>query len=392
MTESLTLKQTPVKVWSDFIRFPWRAQIYKDNPYWVPPLISEEKKLFNPILHPFYRNAQMQLFIAYQGGGGNKTPVGRIAAIINHNHNKFHNEKTGFFGFFESVNSPDVANYLLSAASDYLKEKGMEILRGPMSPSTNETCGLLIEGFDLSPAFMMPYNPPYYINLLESCGLKKAKDLYAYYLDTKIVSEKLPRLERIAQNTLSDNKVVIRRFDMRNIRRDISIIKEIYNNAWSKNWGFVPMTDEEFDYLSKEMVRIIDPDFVLIAEVEGKPAGFSMALPDYNQIFKKLNGRLFPFGIFYFLFGKSRIKTLRLLTMGVIPQYQKRGLDVVFYLETIKRGIAKGYQGGELSWVLEDNVMMNRVLNTLGARVYKKYRIYEKVMPPRPVRAGWRTI
>ena len=373
MQENFTLKQIPSKVWNEFILFPWSSQIYKNDPYWVPSLISEDKKLFNPSIHPFHKYAEITLFLLYQ----NKKPVGRIAAIINHSHNKFHNEKVGFFGFFESINSPKAAQYLIDTVSKHLKAKGMEVIRGPMNFSTNDTCGLLIEGFDSSPLFMMTYNPPYYTELLESAGLHKAKDLYAYYADRSI-AEQLPRLERLSQKVLSDKSVRIRCLDMKNIVRDIGIIKEVYNNAWSKNWGFVPMTEEEFDYLANDMRKIVDPDFVLIAEIDGTPAGFSMALPDYNQIIKKCNGRLFPFGIFHFLFGKSKIKTMRILTMGVVHQYQKRGLDIVFYLETIKRGFKKGYQKAELSWILEDNIMMNRILNSLGAKVYKKYRIFEK--------------
>lgn len=373
MKEDFTLKQTPSKVWNEFILFPWSSRIYKNDSYWVPPLISEDKKIFNPAVHPFHKYAEITLFLLYQ----NKKPVGRIAAIINHNHNKFHDEKTGFFGFFESINSPEAAQYLIDAVSKHLKAKGMEVIRGPMNFSTNDTCGLLIEGFDSSPVFMMPYNPPYYSELLESAGLKKVKDLYAYCADQSIAGQ-LPRLERLSQKVLSDKSVKIRCLDMKNIFRDIGVIKEIYNNAWSKNWGFVPMTEEEFDYLANDMRKVIDPDFVLIAEIDGNPAGFSMALPDYNQIIKKVNGRLLPFGIFHFILGKSKIKTMRLLTMGVVHQYQKRGLDIVFYLETIKRGFKKGYQKAELSWILEDNIMMNRILNSLGAKVYKKYRVYEK--------------
>lgn len=373
MKEGFLLKQTPSKVWSKFILFPWTSQIYKNNHYWVPPLISEDKKLFNPAVYPFHKNGEVTLFLLYQ----DNKPVGRIAAIINHNHNKFHNEKTGFFGFFESINSPEAARYLLDTASQHLKEKGMERIRGPMNFSTNDTCGLLVDGFDSSPLFMMPYNPPYYIDLIEQSGFTKVKDLYAYFAD-KSIEKKVPRLERLAQKPLSDPSIKVRKIDLKNIRQEIRVIREIYNNAWSKNWGFVPMTDEEFEYMASDMKKIIDPDLALIAEIDGNPAGFSLALPDYNQIIKKCNGRLLPFGIFHFIFGKSKIDTLRLLTMGVVHQYQKRGLDVIFYLQTIKNGLAKGITRGEFSWILEDNIMMNRIMETLGVKVYKKYRIYEK--------------
>jgi len=352
---------------------PWTSGIYKDFPYWVPPLISEDKKLFNPAVYPFHNNAEVTLFLLYQ----NNRPVARVAAIINHNHNKFHNEKTGFFGFFECINSPEAAKYILDAAAQFCKEKGMERIRGPMNFSTNDTCGLLIEGFNSSPLIMMPYNPPYYIDLLDKSELVKSKNLLAYFADYNI-KKQIPRMERLAQRATNSGNVVIRNLNFKNITHDIKVIKHIYNNAWSKNWGFVPMTNEEFDYMASDMKKIVDPDLALIAEIDGQPAGFSLALPDYNRIIKKCNGRLFPFGFLHFLFGKSSIDTVRLLTMGVVHQYRQKGLDVVFYLESIKRTFNKGYRGGELSWILEDNIMMNRILESIGAKVYKKYGIYEK--------------
>ena len=367
------LKQSPCKPWNEFIMFLWTSSIYKDFPHWVPPLISEDKKLLNPAVYPFHQNAEVNLFILYDSG----RPAARVAAIINHNHNKFHNEKTGFFGFFECINSPEAAKYILDAVARFCKEKGMERLRGPMNFSTNDTCGLLVEGFDSSPLIMMPYNPPYYIDLLENSGFVKTKDLYAYFAD-KSIESKVPRLERLAGRVLADPAIKVRKLDVKHILAEIRMIKDIYNNAWSKNWGFVPMTDEEFEYMASDMKKLVDPDLALVAEIDGQPAGFSLALPDYNRIIKKCNGRLLPFGIFHFIFGKSKIDTLRLLTMGVKREYQKRGLDVLFYLQTIKNGFAKGIYQGEFSWILEDNLMMNRIMTTLGAKVYKKYRIYEK--------------
>ena len=367
------LRQSPCKPWREFIMFPWKSMIYQNNPHWVPPLISEDKKLFNPAVYPFHKNAEVTLFLLYQ----NNKPVARVAAIINHNHNKFHSEKTGFFGFFESINSPEAAQYILDAASQFCKEKGMERIRGPMNFSTNDICGFLLDGFDSSPSIMMPYNPPYYINLMEKSGFAKAKDLYAYFAGPDI-KKQIPRMERLARRVMNSGNVVIRNLNFKNIVSDIKVIKHIYNNAWSKNWGFVPMTDEEFDYMASDMKKIVDPELALIAEIDGQPAGFSLALPDYNRVIKKCNGRIFPFGFLHFLFGKSNIDTVRLLTMGVVHQYRQKGLDVVFYLESIKRTFSKGYQGGELSWILEDNIMMNRILESIGAKVYKKYRIYER--------------
>ncbi len=353
----------------DFIKLPWR--VYGGDPLWVPPLIKERKDYFNPQKNPFYQHSQVQLFLALQEG----KPVGRIAALINHNHNNFHKEKTGFFGFWEVQPQYSIAQKLLEQARSWLKEKGMEIMRGPMNFSTNDECGLLIDGFDLSPMIMMPYNPPYYMEFLEKFGLKKTKDLYAYLIDH---SQQPPeRMRRVAKKVKEKEDLHIRQVNLKRFEEEVKLIKQIYNQAWSKNWGFVPMTDEEFDHLANELKRLAVPELILIAEVNGEPAGFSMALPDYNQALKKVNGKLFPWGLFKLLWWAKRIDAIRVLTMGVVHKYQKRGIDLIFYLETFDRGVGKGYKRGELSWILEDNLLMNRALEYLGVKVYKRYRIYE---------------
>jgi len=356
-----------------FITLPWK--IYRDNPAWVPPLISEEKKLFNPSVHPFYRHAEVEFYLVKDSKGQS---VGRIAGIVNHAHSQFHNDKTGFFGFFESVDSPEVAKLLLDKVRSYLRTKGMERMRGPMNFSTNEQCGLLVEGFDRPPVIMMPYNPSYYLSLLDSYGLIKIKDLYAYELVTSVTIPE--KFMRIAERVKARKKITFRHLNIKKFIQEIRVIKQIYNDAWSHNWGFVPMTDAEFDYLALSLKKIVDPDFVIIAEVDGQPAGFSLALPDYNTAFKHINGRLFPLGIFKLLWYARRIKVLRLVTMGLVKKYQKRGVDVVFYLEAFRQALAKGYEWAELSWVLEDNDLMNRTILSLGGRVYKKYRIYEMLL------------
>lgn len=355
---------------SDFITLPWK--IHKGNPVWIPPLISEEKKLFNPKVHPFYLHSDVELYLVRNNYG---RPVGRIAGIINHNHNQFHNEKTGFFGFLETINSSEVTKLLLDKVRSYLKSKGMERIRGPMSFSTNEQCGLLIEGFDHPPVIMMPYNPPYYPALLASYGLTKAKDLYAYEVDRSVTIPE--KFLKVAERIKAKQGISFRHFDLKKFDREIEIIKQVYNEAWSQNWGFVPMTDAEFKHLAHSLKKLIDPDLVFIAEIKGEPAGFSLALPDYNMVLKHLNGRIFPLGIFKLLWYSRKIKTLRLITLGLVKKYQKRGLDVLFYLETNKYGLARSYERAELSWVLEDNDLMNRTILSLGARLYKKYRIYE---------------
>ena len=357
------------KALRDFIKLPWA--IYGDDSHWIPPLIQERKDYLNPQKNPFYQHAEVQLFLAFQGG----KPVGRIAALINHNHNSFHKEKTGFFGFWEVQPQYSIAQELLEQARSWLKGKGMERMRGPMNFSTNDECGLLIDGFGLSPMIMMPYNPPYYREFLEKFGLRKAKDLYAYLMDH---SQQPPeRMRKVAKRVQKKEGLQIRQVNLKRFAEEVQLIKQIYNQAWSKNWGFVPMTDEEFDHLANDLRRLVVPELVLIAEVNGEPAGFSMALPDYNQALKKVNGRLFPLGLFKLLWWAKKIDAIRVLTMGVVHKYQRRGIDLIFYLETFDRGVEKGYKRGELSWILEDNLLMNRALEDLGAKVYKKYRIYE---------------
>lgn len=356
-----------------FIKLPW--SIYKDDPYWVPPLISDEKKLFDQNYHPFYKHAEVELFLALDE---NKKPVGRIAAIVNHNHIKTHKEPVGFFGFFESINSHEVSSALLAHAGKFLKKHKMEKMRGPASFSPNEQWGLLTEGFDSSPVIMTPYNQEYYIELLTKQGMIKSKDLYAYYAETSKVNISNKML-RVAERISSRENVVVRTIDMNKFDEELEIIKKVYNNAWQNNWGAIPMTDEEMKHMAKDLKPIVDPDLLFIATVDGKPAGFSLALPDYFQALKKINGRLFPFGLLKLLWYTKvkKIDMVRLITMGVVPEYQKRGIDVIFYIETVKHCLAKGIRGGELSWILEDNDLMNRTIVSLGASVYKKYRLYE---------------
>ena len=356
----------------DFIKLPWK--IYKDYKNWVPPLISEKKAFFNPQVNPFYKHAEVVLFLAEKNG----KITGRIAGIVNHKHIETHQEKAGFFGFFEAIEDFEVAKVLLDQVKNWLKSRGMEIMRGPMNFSVNDEIGFLLEGFDSPPVFMMSYNPKYYLEFMERYGMVKAKDLYAFYMDKN--NRPPERFIRIAQKIRKRENIVVRKLNLKDFDTEIEKIKKIYNLAWSKNWGAVPMTDEEFEHLARDLKRIVDPDLVFIAEVDGEPAGFSMALPNINQLLIKLNGRLFPFGIFKLLwFTKIHkvIDGLRLLTMGVIHKYQKRGIDTVFYIDTYTNGVKKGYKWAEMSWNLEDNFLINHALETFGAKLYKKYRIYE---------------
>jgi len=356
----------------DFIKLPWK--IYKDDNNWVPPLISEKKAFFNPEKNPFYEHAEVILFLAER----NNEIAGRIAGIVNYKHIETHQEKAGFFGFFEAVEDFKVTEGLLDEVKDWLKSKGMEIMRGPMNFSVNDELGFLLEGFDSPPCFMMPYNHKYYLDFMERYGMTKAKDLYAFYGDENNLPPE--RFIRIAKKIRKKGDLVVRKLNLKDFDSEIEKVKKIYNLAWSKNWGAIPMTDEEFEHLAKDFKKIVDPDLVFIAEVNGEPAGFSMALPNLNPLLKKLNGRLFPFGIFKLLWYTKVHKIIdgiRILTLGVIHKYQKRGIDTIFYVETYNNAMKKGYNWGEMSWVLEDNFLLNRALETFRAKLYKKYRIYE---------------
>lgn len=356
-----------------FIKLPWK--IYAGDPYWVPPLIMDMKNILDKEKNPFWKHSEGEYFIAWRDG----QPVGRIAAIINDNHNSFHEEKVVFFGFFESINDENVAHSLLATVEKWGKEKGMTILRGPMNPSTNDSCGFLLEGFNSPPVVMMTYNPRYYLDLMESYGLKKAKDLLAYFMDSSVpIPEKV---KHIAELIRKRNNIRIRSANLKKWEQELRLVKQIYNDAWSKNWGFVPFTDEEIDHIAHELKPIIVPELAIVAEIDGEPAGFSLSIPDYNQaLIHVKDGRLFPTGLAKLLWYKRKIDMIRVIIMGVRHKYRNLGIDAVFYYETYTRGINMGYYKGEFSWILEDNAPMNHTLEKLGSWVYKKYRIYEKAI------------
>jgi hypothetical protein len=352
-----------------FVHFPY--QLYKDNACWVPPILQDQKVLLDPKKNPFYQHAESQFFLAFKDG----RPAGRIAAIVDHKHNEFHNEKMGFFGFFECIEEFSVADGLLSAAKGWVMEKGMKAFRGPVNPSQNEDCGCLMNAYDVPPVLMMTYNPPYYPIYFEFYGLKKAMDLWAYYIDNK--KEPPDKLVRVAEALRKKEGVVVRRMVMKKFDREVDKIKRIYNDAWSKNWGFVPMTDAEFDHLAKNLKPVVVPELGLIAEINGKPIAFSLSLPDMNQALIHINGRLFPFGLPKLLWYSRKIDMIRIVTLGVVHEYQKKGIDAILYLDTWRNALKKGYWRGEMSWILETNTMMNRTAEMLGGKVYKTYRMYQ---------------
>lgn len=353
-----------------FIRFQWK--IYEGDPYWVPPLIMDRKKLLSKEKNPFFKHAEADYFLAYRGD----EIVGRIAAIKNDMHNSSHNDKVGFFGFFECINDQEVANTLFDTAKNWLKQRGLTEMRGPANPSSNDEYGLLIEGFNDSPRLLMTYNPPYYINLIENYGLKKVKDLYAYKLEyhKTVNSDKLRRVAEIARQRYG---LKITQLDLKHFKDELAKVKYVYNKAWAPNWGFVPLTDEEIDAMAADLRPLAEPSLILFGEINNELVGFSLVMLDYNEIFKTMNGRLFPFEFIKLFTQKKKIKWARILTLGIIPEHQKKGLDAVFYWEILMRAKKLGIELGEASWILENNDMMNRAANVMGGEIYKKYRIYE---------------
>ncbi len=367
----------PVKTGRDlikFIKFPFK--LYKNDPYWVAPLLIEQKKFLNPQKNPYFEHSEVQLFLAYKD---NKL-AGRISAQTNVQHNETHNDKVGFFGFFESINDQEVTDRLIDTAVEWLKTKGCDTIRGPMSFSVNDECALLIGPFDSSPMVMMPYNPHYYKTLLENTGLKKVMDIYAYYIPVKKPPE---RLVKLAEKIEKRGKFTVRSLKTKNkkkLKNDIAMIFNIYEKAWKNNWGYVPMSAKEFDLLVDSIMPIIRPEFVFIAEADGKAVGFSVTLPDYNYILKKIKGRLFPFGWLKYIIYKNKIPGLRVPIMGVLEKYKNRGIDVVFYYRSFKTAFEhkNPYRDAEFSWVLETNKIMNRISKSLTAEIYKTYRIFDK--------------
>ena len=355
---------------SEFIEFPY--ELYKDDPHWVPPLRIAVKELTDRGKHPFYQNAEAEFFVARRDG----RLVGRVAAVLDRNHNKFHEENTGFFGFFESVDDAEVASALLKTARKWVFDRGAKLLRGPMNPSTNYECGMLIEGFDSSPMIMMTYNPPYYPGLMDRAGLKKSKDLRAYV--NKADSVQLEKIGRVADRKLARSGVTVRPINMKQFDAEVSRIWEVYNGAWKRNWGFVPMTKEEFFLMGKEMKQILKPELVLVGEAGGKAIGFALALPDVNIALKPARGSLFPTGLLKILYYQRLIKSLRVLALGVVEEYRTSGVAAAFYATLVRAARNLGYSGDcEMSWILEDNVLMTRSLEVMGAKHYKTYRIYE---------------
>jgi hypothetical protein len=351
--------------------------IYGDDPNWVAPLLMDLKKVFTDA-NPLFAHAMMQLWVATRGG----QEVGRIAGIIDHNHNRVTKDPAAFFGFFETVDDPEVSRRLFATVIDWTRQAGLQRLLGPMNPTTNDECGLLIHGFDSPPVIMMTYNPRYYVPLVEAAGFRKTKDLLAFYMDLAKIP--MDRLGRIATKIKARNpNLTFRPVRRKTLQQDLAKVKEVYNAAWEDNWGFVPMTDAEVDFMAARLKPLLMEGLIWLTEAGSEPVGFLLALPDYNVALKPLQGRLLTpklLGFIPYLLGWKCPPRTRVITLGVKEKYRSKGLESAMLIEGLKVGIAAGVTESEASWILEDNVLMRRVLEAIGGRVYKTYRLYERMV------------
>ncbi|KAA5545581.1 N-acetyltransferase [Roseiconus nitratireducens] len=365
----------PVSGWSDRRAFlNLEKRLYADDPNWVTPLWSERKALCGFTSHPFYNDAESQAFLVRRHG----QVVGRVLAIVNHAHNRHHNEKRGFFGFFESIDDVDVARCLMDRAGDWLREKGMTDVRGPVHPSLNYEVGLLIDGFDTPPTFLIPYNHAYYAQLIEACGFKKSQDLFCYEAGIEDLDDLDPKLQFVIEEATKRFKVKTRPIDRSHFEEDVQVFLSIYNQSLQRTWGYVPMSNEELVHQAKQLKWLIVPELTSIAEIDGKPVGAGFGLLDYNQILKNMNGHLLPLGWWKLLNGKRKIDRLRLVSTNVLPEYQKWGLGLVTLSRVLPDAIDFGIQVGEFSWVLESNSLSRGTIERGGAKKVKTQRIYDR--------------
>lgn len=363
----------------DFIHFPW--EVYRDDLYWVPPLISERREFLDPEQNPFFEHARAEYFLAHRGS----KIVGTIAAITNDFYNEFQSVNTGFFGFFEALDDEDAAGALLRTAEDWARDAGHDTILGPAQFSTNDEVGLLVDGFDDSPRILMTYNPRRYQDYIETAGYQKAMDLWAFMLEPEKCYQNLPpKLLRVVNKIKDRGKFRVRSLDMKDYDREVERFKPVYNRSWERNWGFVPFTDPEFERTASQLKQIIDPDLVLLVEHDGKVVGASLSLPDLNQPLRLAYPRpgvpetLTMLKLLWHWKVRRKVKWLRGWALGVLPEFRGRGVDALLYVETIKMAARKGYQWAELSWTLENNFMINRSVRLVGGELYKTYRMYEK--------------
>jgi GNAT superfamily N-acetyltransferase len=361
-----------------FIELQWA--INSKDPAWVAPLRLTVEDNLDTKKNPFYKHAEIICWNAYRGS----EHVGRIAAVVDSRHNEHHKELMGFWGFFECINDLEVARALFAKAEAWVKAKGMTAIRGPVNPSLNHEAGLVINAFERQPYIMMTHNPAYYVDLVEKLGHQKEKDLLAFDMTPADFD---PRVKRIAERVKARGKLEVRPINMKKFDEEVAMFQGIYNEAWEENWGFVPMDDAEFKHLAKQLKDIIWPEFCQVGFVNGKAIGFALSLPDINQVLKEIpSGRLLPFGIFKLLSGlkpkAKKIRRVRVITLGVVPEWRASGLASVFYYEAFRAADTMGlHEPSEMSWILEDNRDMVSAIEAFSGRpAYKTFRIYQKTL------------
>ena len=381
-TKAVTLEIIPASSRRDLNRFidlPFRLYDEVRHPHWIPPLRLTVRDALDRS-KPFYRDADRQLFLAIKDGA----VVGRIAAIENRAHNRFHGDTVGFWGFLEVVEDQEVANALFGATASWLAARGLTVMRGPVMPSTNYDCGLLVDGFEHDPTFMTPWNPPFYASMVERAGQARVKDLVAYFIPMADDSYALPpAFEAFAARAKSKSELTFRDLDLSRWDHELELCWDVYNSAWEENWGFVPMSKDEFIVMAKDLKPLLIPEFAFMAEVKGQPAGFMLIVPDFNQVLKTIrNGKLFPLGAIKLLLGKSKLRRGRVMALGIKREFRTRSIFPLFVHESFRRGKAYGAVGAEASWILEDNELLLGPLRAIGLKEYRRWRIYDGSTQP----------
>ncbi len=359
-----------------FIELPWR--LYRNEPNWVPPLRFERRQFLDRRRNPFFEHAEAEYFLAWRDGH----PVGRITAQVDRNLNEFQSNSWGLFGFFECEQDPEVARALLDAAETWLRARGRDRMVGPMNFTTNDECGVLVEGFERPAIILTDWTHRYYPGLLEGAGLDKAMDtlMWELYNDAGQVSDVHPAIWKMAEEVQSEHGIVVRPMRKKNLEAEIGRFLEVYNAAWERNWGFVPLTEGEVRHYAKQLKPLLDENWAFIAEKDGETVGAALTLPDFNQVFKKMNGRLLPLGWARFLLEKRRIDRVRVFALGVKREWQHTGIAARFYQLHFESAARTPQKGGEMGWILESNTAMNRAMEGMGGKIVRRYRLYEKVL------------
>jgi GNAT superfamily N-acetyltransferase len=357
-----------------FIKLPWR--VYRNEPRWVPPLLFDRKRFFDRRRNPFFQHAEVQFFLAWR----DRRPVGRVTAHIDRHFNEFQHHDWGLFGFFECEDDPEAAQALLSAAEQWLRARGRDRMVGPMSFTTNDECGVLIDGYDLLPTVLTDWHHPYYPGLIEGAGLTKAMDLYMWSLAVADRGSVHPAIWRAAADAESKYGITVRHMRKKDMEAEVGRFLEVYNAAWERNWGFVPLTEEEVRHYAKDLKPILDENWAFIAEKEGEPIAAALTLPDYNQVLTHLNGRLLPFGWAKALWYRRKIDRVRVFALGAKPEWQHTGIAARLYEMHYDAAERTPQKRGETGWTLETNTRMNRAMERMGGKIVRTYRVYEKVL------------